>query len=111
MENLFQRVECLARPRVLTEAAAHAQHTYDRDRDLPVLLGQPGRGHGAHGARSSDDSIRPGPAILQLLDLEAAQNTARKKGHDRYRVAAHISVLTALRAEYQALRQTLVGIT
>jgi hypothetical protein len=89
MEDLIGRMNHLKRPRILIDAARSMAERYDRRRDLPRLLGKE-RSHGA--------------AMIQLLEIEAAQESARKTGARAYRVQRHITVLSALIAEDSALR-------
>ncbi|WP_136635581.1 DUF6477 family protein [Pseudooceanicola onchidii] len=88
MEDLTTRLSRLHRPRLLVDAAREGQALYDRNRDLSMLLGRV-PGHGA--------------AVMQLFDMEAAQETARR-GRRGYRVRRHVAILTALVAEHSALR-------
>ena len=84
MEDLTGRLNRLTRPRLLIDAARHAQAVYDRQRDLPPLLGEvPG----------------PGPALIRLLELEAAQEGLRKTKARAYRARAHVGVMIALMGE------------
>lgn len=93
MEDLETRVARLHRPQILIDAAHAGQARYDRDRDLPPLIGR---------------VPSTGAALLQLLELESIRNTARKSGR-AYRVRSHVAVLIALIAEYHALRAARPG--
>ena len=89
MEDLTGRMNRLKRPRILIDAARRRADRYDRRRDLPHLLGTVA----SHGA-----------AMIQLLEIEASQEMARKTGARAYCVQRHITVLSALIAEDLALR-------
>ena len=92
MEDLLTRTARLRRPRLMIEAARHAEPHYKRDRDLPGLLGcKPPRG----------------AALNDLLEMEKGYEALRLGNRARYRAGRHVAVLSALMAEDRALRQAL----
>ena len=92
MEDLIGRVARLNRPCLLNEAARFALPHYNRSRDLARLLG---------------NVPQRGAALVQLLEIEAAHDAARRGKSTRYRASGHVMALTALLAEYDSLRARL----
>lgn len=96
MQDLVTRLTLLNRPRLLARSARFGADDYVRHRDLKRLLRNPA-------------SQGLAAILMQLLDLEAAQEAARKSQNPRYSFARHIEVLIALVAEsrvYLASRAT-----
>ncbi|WP_439522641.1 DUF6477 family protein [Marivita sp.] len=91
MQDLLTQLSNLRRPRLLIRAARIGAETYRRDARLPRLLG--------YGV-----TLRTGPALLRLMELEAEMNEHRENGDAGYRVADHVEVLTAVMGESQLLR-------
>ncbi len=91
MQDLLGRIAGLNRPRLLVNAARFGVDDYNRNVHLPRLL-------------RSVTMPRPGPAILQLLDLEAAAEARRVDTQSDYSVARHIELLIALLGEARFLR-------
>lgn len=92
MQDILTRLAQLSRPRLLIQAARNGIANYRRETHLPRLLG-------------SANLPRSGQAIMQLCDLEASHNDARRIGDAAYRVSNHVEILIALMAEAQLLRQ------
>lgn len=94
MQDLLSMVAGLRRPRLLVSAARFGVDDYSRDRHLPRMLRHLGM-------------PRPGEAILELLEIEADMDGARRAGDAAYAVARHVEVLIALMGEARLLRATL----
>jgi hypothetical protein len=91
MQDLLSMIASLNRPRLLIQAARFGVDNYLRDSALPRLLG---------GAAS----LRSGPAVLRLLELEASLNDERRARGAAYSYARHVDVLIALLGEARQLR-------
>jgi hypothetical protein len=85
MQDLCAMIASLNRPRLMVQAARFGVDAYDRDSALPRLIG-------AAPARS-------GPAIMRLLEVEAALNDGRKDRAATYSYARHVEVMIALLGE------------
>ncbi|WP_313136197.1 DUF6477 family protein [Paracoccus jeotgali] len=87
--NVFalpQRPLPLRRPACLIRAARAGQAGWQRDRDLPRLLGR--------------ETLPTGPAALNLLrGMEQAADDARREGRADYDIRRHVLLAIALLAE------------
>lgn len=90
MQDLPQRIARLRRPDLLARAARFGVDDYCRDRHLSGLLG-------------SARLPRPGPALIQLLQLEEEMNSAREARAGSYRPARHVDLLIAILGEARLL--------
>lgn len=93
MLDISARIAQLRRPSLLIKAARFGLDEYARDVHLRRIL-------------KTDSIPRPAPAVMQLLDVESAINTARIEKQATYSVARHVDVMIALMAEAQILRAT-----
>ncbi|MBV7409828.1 DUF6477 family protein [Maritimibacter sp. DP1N21-5] len=85
-ESSKAQTPALFRPRLLIETARVRLGTYDRDRDLPHVIGQAAL-------------PPPGDAMLRLAEEEAKEDRDRRDGVTTYRPARHVALLVALIAE------------
>lgn len=83
----------MRRPSLLIKAARFGLDDYVRTMHLRRIL-------------KTETIPRPAPAVMQLLDIESALNTARIEKQATYSVARHVDVMIALMAEAQILRAT-----
>lgn len=90
MLDILGMVRALKRPGLLIRAARFGLDDYRRDRMLPRLL-------------KTENTPRPGEALILLMDIEAMLNDQRQTNAAAYRPAIHISVLTALMGEARVL--------
>ncbi len=93
MLDISARIAQLRRPSLLIQAARFGLDEYTRDVHLRRIL-------------KTDGIPRPAPAVMQLLDVESAINTARIEKQATYSVARHVDAMIALMAEAQILRAT-----
>ena len=93
MLDISARIAQLRRPSLLIKAARFGLDDYVRTMHLRRIL-------------KSETIPRPAPAVMQLLDIESALNTARIEKQATYSVARHVDVMIALMAEAQILRAT-----
>ena len=93
MLYISARIAQLRRPSLLIKAARFGLDEYTRYVPLRRIL-------------KTDSIPRPAPAVMQLLDVESAINTARIEKQATYSVARHVDVMIALMAEAQILRAT-----
>ena len=93
MLDISARIAQLRRPSLLIKTARFGLDEYTRDVHLRRIL-------------KTDSIPRPAPAVMQLLDVESAINTARIEKQATYSVARHVDVMIALMAEAQILRAT-----
>lgn len=91
MQDAVTRVSLLRRPRILSRAARLGAANYCRQRDLRRILGYGGL-------------PKPAAAVMRLLEMESALNTARKAGEAGYSMIRHVDVLIALAGEAACLR-------
>ena len=91
MKDLLAMISGLERPKLLVRAARFGVDDYDRGRHLDRIL-------------KSETLPRTGPAILRLLEREAALEDRRTSAAADYSVAQHIEVLIALMGEARILR-------
>jgi hypothetical protein len=91
MLDIQSRLARLQRPKILINAARFGLDDYTR---------------GTHLSRISknDPAPKPGPAIMQLLEIEYGLNEERLQKRSTYFVARHVDVMIALMAEAQALQ-------
>ena len=89
-EDIHGALARLRRPPLLVRAARLGLSGYARDAALPRLLGA-GR-------------VPPVRAALaQLIEMERAQDAARRKGGATYRAADHVALLIAVMGEARLL--------
>tara|TARA_R110002072_G_scaffold298422_1_gene472365 strand:- start:718 stop:1011 length:294 start_codon:yes stop_codon:yes gene_type:complete len=93
MLDISARIAQLRRPGLLIKAARFGLDDYVRNMHLRRIL-------------KTESIPRPAPAVMQLLDIESALNTARIEKQATYSVARHVDVMIALMAEAQILRAT-----
>jgi len=93
MLDLHTRIATLKRPSLLARAARFGVDDYRRDIHLRRILGH-------------ENLPRSGPALVQLLDVEAVMNSQRQTDDASYRPARHIEILIAILGEAQLLRAT-----
>lgn len=93
MLDISARIAQLRRPGLLIKAARFGLDDYVRTMHLRRIL-------------KTETIPRPAPAVMQLLDIESALNTARIEKQATYSVARHVDVMIALMAEAQILRAT-----
>lgn len=86
MLDIQTRIAQLRRPKLLVNAARFGLDDYVRSQHLKRIL-------------KSEILPRPAPALMELLEIESALNTARKDKQATYSVARHIDVIIALMAE------------
>ncbi|EAQ03556.1 hypothetical protein OB2597_03012 [Pseudooceanicola batsensis HTCC2597] len=90
MQDAATRLAALRRPRIMIEAARRGAARYDRDRHLVRILGR---------------VPRRGAAMVQLLELEAGMEAARRSDPGVYRPAPHLAALIALLGEARLPRE------
>jgi hypothetical protein len=90
MQDLMGKLGALRRPQLMVTAAQKGADGYDRERDLPVLLGR---------------VPRCGPAMMALLEQEEAMEASRVSRTPGYAAADHLMVLIALMGEARELRR------
>ena len=93
MLDISARIAQLRRPSLLIKAARFGLDDYVRTMHLRRIL-------------KTETIPRPAPAVMQLLDIESALNTARIEKQATYSVARHVDVMIALMAEAQILCAT-----
>lgn len=91
MQDILTRLTSLCRPRLLIRAARIGTDDYRRDLHLPRVLGY-GR------------LPRTVPALMRLIEIEAAMNALREQEDNTYSFVKHIDVLIALMGEARILR-------
>jgi len=90
LPEIHRALARLRRPPLLVRAARLGVRAYRRDAVLPRLLG-PG-------------PVPPVPqALASLLEIERAQDAARRGGALTYRAADHVALLIAVMAEAELL--------
>lgn len=90
MLDLLGMVRSLKRPGLLIRAARFGLDDYRRERALPRLL-------------KTENTPRPGEALMMLMDIESVLNEQRLANDASYRPGQHVSVLTALMGETRVL--------
>lgn len=93
MLDLHTRIATLKRPPLLARAARFGVDDYRRTIHLRRIL-------------QSDTLPRHGPAIMQLLDIEAEMDDRRTTDSASYRPAHHVEVLIAILGEAHLMRAT-----
>ncbi|UWQ80865.1 DUF6477 family protein [Leisingera sp. S132] len=91
MQDVISRVSLLRRPGILARAARLGARNYCRKRDLRRILGY-------------GEVPKPAAAVMRLLELEDALNTARQAGEAGYSMIRHVDVLIALAGEAASLK-------
>lgn len=91
MHDILGMISRLNRPKLLVSAARFGVDQYRRGVQLPRLLG-------------CGSVPRSGPAVIQLLAIEAEMNDQRRRKAADYSIARHIDILIALMAEAQVIR-------
>ena len=91
MLDIQSRLARLRRPKILIKAARFGLDDYTRGTHLSRIL-------------KNDPAPKPGPAIMQLLEIEYGLNEERLQKRSTYFVARHVDVMIALTAEAQALQ-------
>lgn len=85
MDDILALLTSLKRPGLLIRAARFGVESYQRERDLAALIGQP-------------DPSRA-QALRALTDREAEMDARRRAGHADYAASTHIRLLSAIMAE------------
>lgn len=93
MNDVLAMVQSLRRPRLLIRAARIGAEEYRRHPHLRRHLG-PGA------------LPRSGPALLELLEIEADLDAQRKRRDAGYSAPRHVDVLIAMMGEARLLRAT-----
>ncbi|WP_342071099.1 DUF6477 family protein [Yoonia algicola] len=93
MLDLHTRIATLERPTLLARAARFGVDDYRREVHLRRIIGR-------------ETLPRSGPALMQLLDIEAEIDTQRRNDAASYRPARHVEVLIAILGEAHLLRAT-----
>lgn len=91
MQDVLSMLNSLHRPRLLIRAARAGAMEYNRNRHLQRLLG--------YGALP-----RTGQALMQLIEIERAQNDQRTADEAGYSLTRHLDVLIAIMGEAQLMR-------
>lgn len=91
MQDIRARLAALRRPPLLIRAARHGATEYRRDRHLRRLLGL-----------GAEPLPGPGPALLQLLEEEAALDEARQSAQGYYPLLRHVEVMIAIMGEAES---------
>ena len=94
MLDLQSLVRQMTRPQLLVRAARFGLDDYRRDKALHRLLGE-------------DGTLRPGEALMQLMDAESELNDRRLSKAADYSIARHIDLLTAIMGETRLHADTL----
>ncbi|MFZ5963772.1 DUF6477 family protein [Thalassococcus sp. BH17M4-6] len=96
MQDILSQLDAIRRPRLLLRAARIGADGYNRRTHLARILG--------HALLP-----RSGPALMQLMEIEAELDQRRRQRNGDYRVSQHVEVMCALLGEARLLRtQTLV---
>lgn len=93
MLDIQTQVAQLRRPTLLIKAARFGIDDYNREPHLRRVL-------------KGTVPLRPGPALILLLDVEKRMNDDRTSQASAYTIADHIDVLIAIMAEADTLRAT-----
>ncbi|MCZ0811040.1 MAG: DUF6477 family protein [Pseudomonadota bacterium] len=91
MKDILSAMADLRRPRLLISAARFGLPEYRRSTHLPRHLGY-------------GPLPRSGPALIDLMALEAAIERTRKERDAAYRVTLHVDLLIAMMGEARLLR-------
>lgn len=92
MQDIHRTLGALRRPPLLVRAARLGQKGYVRHTALPRLLG-------------SGPLPPVSEALARLIEIERAQNAARRDGAATYRAAHHVAVLIAVMGEARLLER------
>lgn len=92
MQDIFERLAQLKRPKLLVRAAGTGAQHYDRGRDLRRLL------------PAEVQPQKHTAIILKLMDLERDFDIRRRTHGAGYSPADHLDVMIALVGEMQLLR-------
>lgn len=98
MQDIISRLNALHRPQLLMRAARIGAENYRRVTHLRRLL-------------NYSTLPRSGPALMQLIDLEADLNAQRKMADAGYSLIRHVEVIIAMIGEARMLRATLDELT
>ncbi|MFB9150513.1 DUF6477 family protein [Roseovarius ramblicola] len=90
MQDIHRVLGALRRPPLLVRAARLGASAYNRGASLPRLIG-PG------------PLPAPAGALARLIEIERAQDTARRDGAATWRAADHVAVLIAVMGEARLL--------
>ncbi len=93
MLDITTRLTQMKRPKILISAARFGLDEYTRGTHLARIL-------------KSDPAPKPGPAIMQLLEIESVLNEERLQKRSTYSVARHVDVMIAIMAEAQTHQAT-----
>jgi len=91
MQDIISMLNALHRPRLMMRAARIGAETYHRASHLSRVLG--------YGVLP-----RPCPALLKLMEIEAALEEQRKAADASYSLIHHVDVLIAMVSEARDLR-------
>jgi hypothetical protein len=91
VQDILTMLTVLKRPRLLMRAARIGAEEYRRDRHLQRILGY-------------GSAPRPAPALLKLMEMEAAINTQRISDDASYSLVRHVDILIAMMGEARLLR-------
>lgn len=93
MQDVIEMVRRLKRPKLLAQTARISSEAFNREKWLPRLL-------------MRENCPRLGDAILQLLNLEDAENEMRVRNDPAYSLERHLNLLAAIIAETAQLQQS-----
>lgn len=91
MQDLIGMLQSLNRPRLLIRAARLGAENYRRNPHLKRVL-------------RTDALPRSGPALMQLLEIEAATEALRAEQDAAYSIARHVDLLIAMMGEARLLK-------
>lgn len=91
MKDVLSMLAELRRPRLLIRAARIGAQDYRRGPELRRILGLA-------------QAPRSGPALMQLLEIEAEMDGLRRSESASYIASRHVAVLTAMMGEASLLR-------
>jgi len=90
MQDIHRTLGALRRPPLLVRAAQVGASAYNRDAALPRLIG-------------TGPLPAPPEALVRLIEIERAQDAARRCGAATWRAADHVAVLIAVMGEARLL--------
>ncbi|KIN65159.1 hypothetical protein Z946_4059 [Sulfitobacter noctilucicola] len=93
MQDILTMLNALHRPRLMMRAARIGSQEYRRAAHLPRLLG--------YGVLP-----RHGPALMKLMEMEAAMEEQRTQSDASYSLIRHLDALIALVGEARELKAT-----
>lgn len=91
MKDINSHINALKRPKLLVSAARHGIDAYDRTIHLARYI-------------ATSPLPGPGPALMQLFEIERELNTARREKRGSYAPSHHVDILVAIMAEPQLWR-------